>query len=424
MSTEALKHVFAGLVSRGSLTVFTANGGRLTFGDGTEPSVAVRFVDRGAQWAFLLDPDLRLGELFMEGRFVVERGSLYDFFELLLREHAGEPDSPWIGMLDRVRFLLRRMVSRIGRAAARDNVAHHYDLDLRLYDLFLDADRQYSCAYFETPELGLDAAQLAKKRHVAAKLCIRPDDAILDIGCGWGGLALYLAQVAGAGRVTGITLSEEQLAVARERASTANATDRVRFELTDYRDVTGTFDRIVSVGMFEHVGFGGYRAFFAKCRELLAPDGVMLLHTIGQSDGPNIPSPWLTKYIFPGGYLPALSEMLPAIERAGLIVSDIEVLRLHYASTLRCWRERFMARRAEAASLYDERFCRMWEFYLASCEAAFHYQSVAVFQVQLVRRQTAVPLTRDYIAIREAELCRVEARDANRAMRQGGLRGP
>jgi cyclopropane-fatty-acyl-phospholipid synthase len=404
-----LKKVFAGLVTRGSLAVTMADGQRLGFGDGSGPPVVVRFADRGAQLAFLLDPDLRLGELFMEGRFTVEQGTIYDFLDLVLRENAGEPDPLWLTVLDRVRFRLRRLTSFIGRGAARANVAHHYDLDRRLYDLFLDADHQYSCGYYEQPDASLEAAQLAKKRHIAAKLCIRPGDRVLDIGCGWGGLALYLAGVAGAGHVTGITLSQEQFALARQRAVAANMAGRVEFELTDYRDVAGTFERIVSVGMFEHVGFAGYPTFFRQCRALLAADGVMLLHTIGQSDGPNAPDPWLTKYIFPGGYLPALSEMLPVIERTGLIVSDIEVLRLHYASTLRHWRERFIARRAEAEVLYDERFCRMWEFYLAVCEAAFHHQNVAVFQVQLVRRQTAVPLTRDYIGAREAELRAAEA---------------
>jgi cyclopropane-fatty-acyl-phospholipid synthase len=395
--------VFTSLVTRGTLAVTMANGQRFTFGDGTGSPVAVVFADRGAQLAFMLDPELRLGELFMEERFRVEQGTIHDFLDMVLRENADEPDPPWAKVLDRLRFRLRRLTSLIGRGAAQANVAHHYDLDRRLFKLFLDADDQYSCAYYETPDASLEAAQLAKMRHIAAKLHIRPQDRVLDIGCGWGGLALYLAKVAGAAQVTGITLSQEQLALARQRA-TALPSGHLNFELIDYRDMAGSFERIVSIGMFEHVGFASYATFFRKCRSLLAEDGVMLLHTIGQCDGPNAPNPWLTKYIFPGGYLPALSEMLPIIERAGLIVSDIEVLRIHYATTLRHWRERFMARRAEAKALYDERFCRMWEFYLAMCEAAFHHQNVAVFQLQLVRRQTAVPLTRDYIGMREAEL--------------------
>ncbi|MBI5920155.1 MAG: class I SAM-dependent methyltransferase [Betaproteobacteria bacterium] len=401
--------VFAGLVTRGTLTVTAADGQRFTFGDGSGLPVAVAFADRGAQLAFMLDPELRLGELFMEERFKVEQGTIYDFLDLVLRENAGEPDPLWAKALDRIRFYLRRLTSLIGRSAAQANVAHHYDLDHRLFRLFLDDDNQYSCAYYEAPEDSLETAQLAKMRHIAAKLHIRPQDRILDIGCGWGGLARYLSNVAGAAHVTGITLSREQLALARQRAAASQISDRLNFELTDYRDMAGTFERIVSVGMFEHVGFASYATFFRKCRTLLAEDGVMLLHTIGQCDGPNAPNPWLTKYIFPGGYLPALSEMLPAIERAGLIVSDIEVLRLHYATTLRQWRERFMARRDAAKALYDERFCRMWEFYLAMCEAAFHHQNVAVFQLQLVRRQTAAPLTREYIGIRETELRAAEA---------------
>lgn len=410
MLNRLLRKAFSHLVTRGSLAVTDPQGQRFVFGDGSGPPVAVRFADRGAQLAFLIDPSLRLGELFMEGRFLVEQGTIYDFLELVLRESSGEPDSLLSKAVDHVRFRLRRLTSLIGRDAAQANVAHHYDLDRRLYDLFLDADRQYSCAYFEDPAASLEAAQLGKKRHIAAKLCIRPGDRVLDIGCGWGGLALYLAGVAGAGHVTGISLSDEQLALARERAAASRDASRVDFQRLDYRDVPGRFDRIVSVGMFEHVGFASYATFFRKCRALLAEDGVLLLHTIGQSDGPDAADPWLRKYIFPGGYLPALSEMLPAIERAGLIVCDLEVLRLHYATTLRHWRDRFLARRVEAQALYDERFCRMWEYYLAMCEAAFRHQNVAVFQVQLARRQTAVPLTRDYIAARENELRATETR--------------
>jgi len=286
---------------------------------------------------------------------------------------------------------------------SKRNVASHYDLDRRLYSLFLDDDKQYSCAYFETPESTLDDAQLAKKRHLAAKLVLQPEQRVLDIGCGWGGLGLYLAETAGA-RVTGITLSEEQFQIANTRAEEKNLTERARFVLQDYRNTPGHFDRIVSVGMFEHVGVDYYDAFFKRCAELLDDDGVMVLHSIGRSEGPGITNPWVAKYIFPGGYIPALSEVLPAIERAGLLVNDIEILRLHYAETLKAWRERFMARRDEAERMYDERFVRMWEFYLAASEMSFRKQNSMVFQIQISKRQGIVPITRDYIAREEQRL--------------------
>jgi cyclopropane-fatty-acyl-phospholipid synthase len=297
----------------------------------------------------------------------------------------------------------RSFVSRNNPWRARRNVAHHYDLDHRLYRLFLDEDFQYSCAYFERPDLTLEEAQLAKKRLVTAKLVLEPDSRVLDIGSGWGGLALYIKEIGGAADVLGITLSNEQLEVSAARARERGLDGSVRFAMQDYRDLKGAFDRIVSVGMFEHVGPRFYRTYFGKCRELLKPDGVMLLHTIGLLDGPWYPNPWLEKYIFPGGQLPALSEITPAIERSGLIVTDVECLRLHYAETLAEWRRRFMARRAEAAALYDERFCRMWEFYLAGSEATFRHSGHMVFQIQLARKVDAVPLTRDYIGRFEAD---------------------
>ena len=275
--------------------------------------------------------------------------------------------------------------------------------------LFLDADRQYSCAYFENLDQSLDDAQLAKKRHLAAKLLIHPQQRVLDIGSGWGGLALYLAETCGA-RVTGITLSAEQLAHSRARAGERGLSRAVEFRLEDYRDVAGTFDRIVSVGMFEHVGVGFYDAYFRKCAELLAADGVMLLHSIGRSEGPAATNPFIAKYIFPGGYIPALSEVLPAVERSGLLVTDIEVLRLHYAATLKAWRERFLAHREAVERVYDPRFCRMWEFYLAGAEMAFRRQGMMVMQIQLAKRQGIVPMTRDYIAGEEARLRGLEGR--------------
>jgi cyclopropane-fatty-acyl-phospholipid synthase len=397
---RVLTAVLAGLVQRGALTIVTARGHEHTFGDGTGKEIRIRFMDAGSERATVLNPELRVGELFMDGRLVVERGTIYDFLELVLRDAKAAPRSLPARLLGVYRFLTRRAVSSNDLWRARRNVAHHYDLDHRLYDLFLDADQQYSCAYFERPDCTLDEAQLAKKRLIAAKLLVEPDSRVLDIGCGWGGLALYLKRIAGARQVQGITLSAEQLQVARGRAEKAGLEDSVRFVLNDYREVEGSYDRIVSVGMFEHVGPRFYQAYFDKCRQLLKPDGVMLLHTIGLMDGPWYPNPWLDKYIFPGGQLPALSEIVPAVEQAGLIVTDVECLRTHYAETLSKWRQRFMARREEARALYDERFCRMWEYYLACCEAAFRYQDVAVFQVQCARSIDAVPLTRDYIAER------------------------
>lgn len=408
LAARLLRGAFSRLVRRGSLDVVTAGGERLTFGDGGPPRASVRFADAAAEWALLLDPEMQAGELFMDGRLVVERGSIYDFLELVLRDNRGDRSMLPLQILVRMRTLARRLRPTNNVTRSRRNVAHHYDLDDRLYTLFLDADRQYSCAYFEQPDMSLEEAQLAKKRHIAAKLLIEPHHSVLDIGCGWGGLAFYLANLAGAARVTGITLSDEQLAVARGRASAQGLSNRVSFDLADYRNMSGTFDRIVSVGMFEHVGLQFYETYFRTCRDLLAEDGVMLLHTIGRMGPPYPTNPWIQRYIFPGGYLPSLSEMTAAVERAGLCVTDVEVLRLHYADTLRAWRRRFLARRNEAARLYDERFCRMWEFYLAASEATFRFEDTIVFQVQLARRNDVVPLTRGYIAEREARLRGIE----------------
>jgi cyclopropane-fatty-acyl-phospholipid synthase len=392
---------------RGCFTVTTANGSTYTFGDGSGPPVAVRFTTVGAQLAVLLDPELKLGEAYMDGTLIVERGSIADVLAILLRQ---EPfASPKWALPPRlVRYLLRRLQQFNFRSRARHNVAHHYDLDGRLYSLFLDGDQQYSCAYFDSPDLSLDDAQLAKKRHLAAKLRLRPGAEVLDIGCGWGGLALYLAEIAGA-RVTGITLSQEQFHRAQNRALERGRAGDTTFRLVDYRDVDGRFNRIVSVGMFEHVGVDFYDAYFGKCAKLLADDGVMVLHSIGRSSPPSITNPWIAKYIFPGGYIPALSEVLPAIERAHLIVTDVEVLQLHYAETLRAWRERFLAHREEAVRLYDQRFVRMWEFYLACSEMAFREGDMVVFQIQMAKRKGLVPATRDYIAREEARLRGIEA---------------
>jgi cyclopropane-fatty-acyl-phospholipid synthase len=400
-----LRYFLGQFIRRGSMTFTAASGAKFTCGDGTGPPISVRFLSRQTERRILLNPELALGEAYMDGTFVVENGSIADALAILLDQPEMVPR--WGRLQWWMRYLARHARQFNWRGRARNNVAHHYDLDGRLYSLFLDADRQYSCAYFETPDATLDDAQLAKKRHLAAKLMIGRGDRVLDIGSGWGGLGLYLAEMTGAD-VTGITLSTEQLQIANARAGERNLSRQARFLLSDYRDVPGRFDRIVSVGMFEHVGVGFYETYFKRCAELLSDDGVMVLHSIGRSTGPDVTSPWITKYIFPGGYMPAVSEVIPAIERAGLLVCDIEILRLHYAETLKAWRERFMARREEAVRLYDERFARMWEFYLAGSEMSFRKQNLMNFQIQLTKRQGIVPMTRDYIASEEARLRGVE----------------
>ena len=400
-----LRYFLKQFIRRGAMTFTTASGAKFSCGDGTGEPVAVRFLTTDAERRVLLNPELGLGEVYMEGTFVVETGSIADALAILL----GQPEMlpRWAKLQWWLRYLVRHAQQYNPRGRSKDNVARHYDLDGRLYSLFLDADMQYSCAYFETQDTTLDDAQLAKKRHLAAKLLIGPGDRVLDIGSGWGGLGLYLAEMTGA-NVTGVTLSSEQLQVSNARAAEKDLTRSAKFFLEDYRDIPGPFDRIVSVGMFEHVGVDFYETYFRRCAELLTDDGVMMLHSIGRSHGPDVTSPWIAKYIFPGGYIPALSEVIPAIERAGLLVCDIEILRLHYAETLKAWRERFMARREEAVHLYDERFARMWEFYLACSEMSFRKQGLMNFQIQLAKRQDAVPMTRDYITREEAKLRGVE----------------
>ena len=400
---QVLRALIRRVVRNGTLEVETASGSRFTIGDGLGERVAVRLADSGASWQLILRPELALGELYMDDRIIVTQGSVLDLL-ILLGRNLGSQSPPGIARAyHRLRVAFRPLHQRNTARRATRNTAHHYDLDGRLYGLFLDPDMQYSCAYFEHPSDSLEEAQLAKKRHIAAKLLVEPGHHVLDIGSGWGGLAFYLAERCGA-KVTGITLSEAQLAASTARACDRGLSQQVGFRRQDYRAVSGRFDRIVSVGMFEHVGVKDYDAFFTKVAELLDDDGVMLLHSIGRSDGPNTTNRWISKYIFPGGHLPALSDLLPVIERAGLIVTDIEILRLHYAETIKAWRERFLSRREEAKALHDDRFCRMWEFYLAAAECGFRHGGLMVFQIQLAKRQDAVPFTRGYIEAREAAL--------------------
>jgi cyclopropane-fatty-acyl-phospholipid synthase len=362
------------------------------------PTAGMAIHTHAAVRRLLLNPGLALGEAYMDGGMTPDGCGIYDLLDVMFANLEGDFErQPVLRFRTYLRHLKRRLDQYNPVTRAQRNVAHHYDLNGRLYSLFLDRDRQYSCAYFPRGDETLEAAQLAKKRHIAAKLCLdRPDLRVLDIGCGWGGMALTLARDYGA-RVTGITLSREQLTEARERAIAEGLEDRVNFELLDYRAIDQKFDRIVSVGMFEHVGIGYYQTFLDVLARCLNPDGIALLHAIGRSEGPGATNAWIDKYIFPGGYSPALSEVMPAVERSGLVATDIEILRLHYAQTLRHWRRRFAANRDTIASIYDERFCRMFEFYLSASELAFRRGGNMVFQIQLAARQDAVPLTRDYL---------------------------
>jgi len=361
--------------------------------------------DARAITRLVFNPSLGLGEAYMDGQIEPFDGGVYELLDLLVSNvEANLSAHPLMLLHAALERGLKRLAQFNPAPRARRNIAHHYDLNGRLYSLFLDRDRQYSCAYFPTGAETLEEAQAAKKRHIAAKLRLeRGGLSVLDIGCGWGGLALSLARDYGA-HVTGITLSTEQLETARARAEAEGLSERVRFELMDYRTLAGSFDRIVSVGMFEHVGVNHYRAFFDTVKRCLAPDGIALLHSIGRAAGPGSTNPWLAKYIFPGGYSPALSEVVPHIERAGLWITDIEILRLHYAETLRHWRRRFAANRDAIAALYDERFCRMFEFYLAGSELAFRRQDHMNFQIQMTRARDAVPIVRDYMIEDERRL--------------------
>ena len=391
-----LDRMLARLVRRGSFLVIWPNGRRSEYGDGKGFRAGIEIRDAATVRALALNPGLALGEAYMDQGLVPVNGNIHDVLCVVM-DNLRDVRLPALTMNARLRKWLRPLLQANGAHRAKHNVAHHYDLNGRLYSLFLDRDRQYSCAYFQRGDETLEEAQAAKKRHIAAKLKLdRPDLSVLDIGCGWGGMALTLARDYGA-RVTGITLSEEQLAAARARADEAGLADRVTFELMDYRAMDRQFDRIVSVGMFEHVGVPNYPAFFATVKRCLKPDGVALIHSIGRFEGPDATNPWIAKYIFPGGYSPALSEALSVVEHSGLVMGDIEILRLHYAKTLAHWRRRFAANRDAIASLYDERFCRMFEFYLSGSELSFRLADHMNFQIQLMRDQEAAPLTRDYM---------------------------
>jgi len=408
---SALFSLVTKLVRKGSLKLTLASGETHMIGDGSGEMVAIRLADQQAEDAIARDPTLKLGEMYMEGRFILEQGDIYEFLSLVKQNTTNEIFDLRMAALLMGRIVWQQLKSRSPINRNKYNVAHHYDLSAKLFDLFLDDDWQYSCAYFVPPGISLDEAQVAKKRHIAAKLLVEPGQRVLEIGSGWGGMGMYLAEANPGLDFTGITLSEEQLKVSRERAAKRGLSDRVRFELQDYRYMAGRkFDRIVSVGMFEHVGIGAYRRFFKKVSELLDDNGVMVLHSIARPKPSFATNAFIEKYIFPGGYIPSVGETLPPLEKAGLLVKDVEILPMHYAHTLRHWRQRFVARKAEAVALYDENFFRMWEFYLAGSEMGFRWDELFILQIQIAKNQFTVPDNRNYIARNEAKLKEFEAR--------------
>ncbi len=396
MWTRALDAALGKAIQIGLLTAELPGGKVLTYGDGNGPRVRVSLTDRATVRHLAVNPELAVGESYMNGTLVIENDDLHGFLELIFRNLDDRHRAWWQRAHLKLRTTLRRfMQHNVGRISVR-NVAHHYDLSRELYELFLDADRQYSCAYFRSPDDTLEVAQEQKKTQIAKKLRIEPGMHVLDIGCGWGGMGLTLARNHGA-KVLGITLSKEQLAAAQERARAAGLERQVEFRMTDYRELSGQFDRIVSVGMFEHVGLPYFDSYFRSVRDLLSPDGVALIHSIGISEAPSATNPWIAKYIFPGGYVPSLSEIAASVERQSLWIADVESLRLHYAYTLRHWFDRFVANADKVIELYDERFVRMWKFYLVACEQTFRFRRQGVFQFQISRQVDAVPITRDYL---------------------------
>ncbi len=397
MWNRLLKRLLERLIRQGQLSVTFFDGGVQRYGDGSGAPISVRLHSADLARKLVLHPQLALGEAYMDGDLTIADDDLHGMLSLMMTNIMQFNMGYWHRKADNLRHQINRLTLKTHLRAARRNVQHHYDLSDDLYELFLDPDKQYSCAYFRTPEMTLEQAQAAKKQHIAKKLLLKPGMKVLDIGCGWGGMGLMMARDYGA-EVVGVTLSERQHEIATKRAADAGLAERCSFLLQDYRNVEQRFDRIVSVGMLEHVGHSQYDCYFQKLRQLLKPDGVALIHTIGRSTPPEeAVSPWISKYIFPGGYAPALSELMQSLEKSELFATDIEVWRMHYARTLQIWRDRFEANIDAARQLYDDRFCRMWRFYLISSELSFSIFGLVVFQLQISRDQTAVPLTRDYI---------------------------
>ncbi len=391
-----LSHMMKSFVRVGTLKVIDASGNVHVFSGEPGPNVTMRLSDKSLYRKLVFNPELNAGEAYMDGRMTFENSTLRDFLTLISINRISLGSYPIQRILRRVSRQFKRFQQANPIGKAQQNVAHHYDLGNDFYRLFLDEGMQYSCAYFLSDDDTLEQAQRNKLRLLAAKLDLTPGLRVLDIGCGWGELALYLAALNDV-EVVGVTLSKEQHESAQSRARSAGMGDRVRFELKDYREAEGHFDRIVSVGMFEHVGVRHYGEFFAKINELMDDDGIALIHSIGHMSPPGTASPWLRKYIFPGAYSPALSEVFDVVEQNSLWVTDLEFLRLHYAKTLAHWIQRFETNRDKIESMYDEKFGRMWEFYLISAEMMFRTGSQLVFQMQLARKRDAVPIVRDYI---------------------------
>lgn len=391
------------IASVGHLAIIDANGVRHEFVRSQGPRVTIKLHDKKLHRKLAYQPSLAVGEAYVDGTLTIEEGTLRDFLYIALKSDMTFAQKP-VGRLLiplKNRFYRREIINRIGRAER--NVKHHYDLSAELYALFLDPDRQYSCGYFRQPDDDLTVAQLQKKQHLAAKMNIEPGQRVLDIGCGWGGLAIYLAKTFGV-HVTGLTLSDEQFSIAKKRVRAEGLSKLVEFKKLDYREERGTFDRIVSVGMFEHVGQPHFDEFFNHLRRLMSDDGIAVVHTIGRQTPPCQINTWMRRYIFPGSYLPALSQLTPIFEQQDIWLNDFENLRLHYAETLKAWDENFQRNRRRIQEIYDERFCRMWEFYLQSCELAFRHSGLTVFQLQLSKDISAVPLIRDYMVETEAQL--------------------
>ena len=402
MWDKLLDRMMTRLIRRGTLELTYPDGVMRRYGDGTDVPIRIQITDPALPKKCVLSPELAVGEGYVDGTLVIENDDLAGMLTLAISNRTdleGGMNGP---VLEGLRFAIGRIAQFNPVGRAKSNVSHHYDLSGELYDLFLDKDRQYSCAYFKSGSDTLEEAQAQKKQHIADKLLISPGMRILDIGCGWGGMALTLAKDYGA-KVVGVTLSEEQYKVATERAEVAGLSDRIDIRLTDYRNVDETFDRVVSVGMFEHVGVPHYREYFRHVHNFLTKDGIALIHTIGRCAPPSYTSAWIRKYIFPGGYVPAMSEAMKAIEKERLWSTDVEVWRLHYAETLKHWYSRFMSNIDRARELYDDRFCRMWRFYLLASELSFRHDRQVVFQFQLTRRQEAVPLTRNYLYVESDE---------------------